>query len=204
MKRATHTISSGFFLLFIVLFALSVRGYGQETALDRYLAKPDAAYAWKLVGTINPEGCRGFVLELTSQTWRSASEVDRPVWKHWLTIVKPDQVSTNKALLFIGGGNNRTPAPEKISERAASIARDTNSVVAELGMVPNQPLHFSDSQEKARSEDDLIAYTRVKHFSFFDEGRFLACSPGDGQERSARDGCNPGIYGRRGSRKDKN
>src|SRR5262245_29088415 len=167
MNRATHTISSGFFLLFI--FTLSIRGYGQETALDRYLAKPDTVYGWKLVGTINSEGCRGFVLELTSQTWRSESEVDRPVWKHWLTIVKPDQVSTSKALLFIGGGNNRNPAPEKISERAASIAKDTNSVVAELGMVPNQPLHFSDSQDKARSEDDLIAYTRVKHFSTKDD-----------------------------------
>ena len=167
MNRATHIISPGLFLLFI--FTLSLSGYGQETALDRYLAKPDAVYGWKLVGTINSEGCRGFVLELTSQTWRSESEVDRPVWKHWLTIVKPDQVSTNKALLFIGGGNNRNPAPEKISERAASIAKDTNSVVAELGMVPNQPLHFSDSPDKARSEDDLIAYTRVKHFSTKDD-----------------------------------
>jgi len=167
MNRARHTISPGLFLLFI--FTLSLRGYGQETALDRYLAKPDAVYGWKLVGTINSEGCRGFVLELTSQTWRSESEVDRPVWKHWLTIVKPDQVSTNKALLFIGGGNNRNPAPEKISERAASIAKDTNSVVAELGMVPNQPLHFSDTPDKARSEDDLIAYTRVKHFSTKDD-----------------------------------
>src|SRR5262245_60490716 len=167
MNRATHTLSSGLFLIFI--FTFSIRGYGQETALDRYLAKPDASYGWKLVGTINSEGCRGFVLELTSQTWRSESEVDRPVWKHWLAIVKPDQVSTNKALLFIGGGNNRNPAPEKISERAASIAKDTNSVVAELGMVPNQPLHFSDSQDKARSEDDLIAYTRVKHFSTKDD-----------------------------------
>ena len=158
-----------FFWLFIVLVALPLRSNGQETALDRYLAKPDAVYGWKPVRTINSEGCRGFVLELTSQTWRSESEVDRPVWKHWLTIVKPEQVSTNKALLFIGGGNNLDPAPENISDRAAAIARDTNSVVAELRMVPNQPLHFSDSKDKARSEDDLIAYTRVKHFSTKDD-----------------------------------
>jgi PhoPQ-activated pathogenicity-related protein len=42
-------------------------------------------------------------------------------------------------------------------------------VVADLGMVPNQPLHFTDSPEKGRSEDDLIAYTRVRHFSTKDD-----------------------------------
>jgi PhoPQ-activated pathogenicity-related protein len=41
--------------------------------------------------------------------------------------------------------------------------------VAELGQVPNQPLFFTDSKEKGRFEDDLIAYTRVKHFSTKDD-----------------------------------
>ena len=42
-------------------------------------------------------------------------------------------------------------------------------MVAELGMVPNQPLRFADSPDRARSEDDLIAYTRVKHFATKDD-----------------------------------
>jgi PhoPQ-activated pathogenicity-related protein len=141
----------------------------QATALDRYIAQKDAVYGWKLVSTINGQNCKGYVLELTSQTWRSEKDVDRPVWKHWLTIVKPEQVVSNKALLYIGSGNNNSPAPTSISERARMIATDTNTVVAELGMVPNQPLRFTDSPDKARSEDDLIAYTRVKHFSTKDD-----------------------------------
>ena len=36
-------------------------------------------------------------------------------------------------------------------------------------MVPNQPLRFTDSPEKPRSEDDLIAYTRVKQFTTKDD-----------------------------------
>jgi PhoPQ-activated pathogenicity-related protein len=79
----------------------------QETALDRYIAKPDPSYSWRLANTISGHGYKGFVIDLTSQTWRSASEVDRPQWKHWLTIVKPDKVTSNKALLFIGGGASR-------------------------------------------------------------------------------------------------
>src|ERR1051326_206148 len=153
----------------LAFVALALLGHAQETALDRYVARKDPVYGWKLVRTIPGEGYKTHVLELTSQTWRSEKDVDRPVWKHWLTIVRPDQVRSNKALLFIGGGKNGDPAPAKASERSAKIAVETGSVVADLGMVPNQPLHFTDSPEKARSEDDIIAYTRVKHFSTKDD-----------------------------------
>ncbi len=141
----------------------------QETALDRYIAKADPSYSWKLINTMAGEGFRQYVIDLTSQTWRSPAEVDRPVWKHWLTIVKPDKTTSNKALLFIGGGNNRDAAPSKISDRLASFAMETNTVIAELGMVPNQPLFFSDSKDKGRSEDDLIAYSRVKQMQTGDD-----------------------------------
>lgn len=156
--------------LFTTLLAFSsLTGRAQETALDRYIAQPDSVYGWQLVSTIKGRGCTGYVLELTSQTWRTTKDVDRPVWKHWLTIVKPEQVTTSKALLYIGSGNNKQPAPTAISDRAQAIATDTNSIVAELGMVPNQPLYFTDSPDKGRSEDDLIAYTRVKHFKTKDD-----------------------------------
>jgi PhoPQ-activated pathogenicity-related protein len=158
-----------FLLCIFFLVVLISSAFAQPTALDRYVAKPDPAYGWKLVSTIPGKGYTGFVLELTSQTWRSAQDVDRPVWKHWLTIVKPDKLATNKGLLFIGGGNNNNPAPKQVPERTVLFALESNSVVAELGMVPNQPLYFSDSPDKGRFEDDLIAYTRVKHFTTKDD-----------------------------------
>ncbi len=161
------------FGLLCILCVLSVATLAQakveQTALDRYIAQKDAVYGWKLVNTIEGVGYRGYVLELTSQTWRSEKDVNRPVWKHWLTIVKPEKVTSNKALLFIGGGRNGDPAPTKVSDRTAKVAVETQSVVADLGMVPNQPLFFTDSPDKGRFEDDLIAYTRVKHFSTKDD-----------------------------------
>lgn len=161
-------------LLFICLLLVAIASGGrtvpsQETALDRYIAKPDPSYSWRLINTINGPGFHGYVLDLTSQTWRSAAEVDRPPWKHWLTIVKPDKTASNKALLFIGGGSNRDAAPTAISDRLASFAMDSNTVIAELGMVPNQPLHFSDSKDKGRSEDDLVAYSRVRQMQSGDD-----------------------------------
>ncbi len=165
------------FFLLILLLASDValpQAATRPTALDRYVAQKDAVYGWRLVTTIKGAGVTGYVLELTSQSWRSAKDVDRPVWKHWLTIVKPDTVTpgqrlSDKALLYIGSGSNKDAAPVKISDRAQMIATDTNSVVAEVMMVPNQPLYFTDSPDQARSEDDLIAYTRVKHFTTKDD-----------------------------------
>ncbi len=141
----------------------------QTTALDRYVAQPDPVYAWRQVAANHGDGFNMHVLELTSQTWRSAKDVDRPVWKHWLTITVPDHAAGNMALLMIGGGKNGDPAPAKPSARAALIATETGSVVAELGMVPNQPLRFTDSPDIARSEDGIIAYSRVKHFATNDD-----------------------------------
>jgi PhoPQ-activated pathogenicity-related protein len=151
------------------MLALSGVSVAQETALDRYVAQKDSVYGWKLVRTVPDKGYQTHVLELTSQSWRTEKDVDRPVWKHWLTIVRPDSVRSNKALLFIGGGSNNDPAPSKASDRVARIATETGTIVAELGMVPNQPLHFTDSPQKGRTEDDLIAYSRVKHFTTKDD-----------------------------------
>ena len=91
------------------------------------------------------------------------------MWKHWLTITKPERVLHKKSLLFIGAGSNSDPSPSQSSARLVQIATETNSIVADLGMVPNQPLRFTDSPETPRSEDDLIAYSRVKHFSTEDD-----------------------------------
>src|SRR5437879_9455402 len=70
------------------------------TALDRYVARPDTNYNYKLVNTIPGNGQTTFVIELTSQAWLTTNEVNRPIWKHLLLIVKPKQVISSKALLL--------------------------------------------------------------------------------------------------------
>jgi PhoPQ-activated pathogenicity-related protein len=131
----------------------------EETALDRYVHAPDPSYKWELVNTIPGEGFKAYVLDLTSQTWKPPVEPDRTVWKHWLTIVVPDKVGYTTGFLYITGGNNRSKAPEKADPMVAQIATATHSVVAELRMVPNQPLNFPDAKSKDLTEDAFIAYT---------------------------------------------
>src|SRR5258707_9796820 len=85
--------------------------FAAETALDRYVKKPDPTYRYELVNTIPGAGYTTYVVDLTSQTWRTVAEVDRPVWKHWLTIVKPDTVTGTTGYLFITGGSVADKAP---------------------------------------------------------------------------------------------
>ena len=125
------------------------------------MAKPDPAFAWKVVGQVSGDGYHGAVLELTSQTWLTEKEVDKPVWKHWLTVIVPDHVTHATGFLYITGGSNKDAAPKTATERWAKMAVQTASVVAELDDVPNQPLRFTEDP-RPRSEDEIIAYQQAK------------------------------------------
>ncbi len=165
MKTLHTIVAVGSTCLFLGLpagISKAVSAAPTKTALDDYVAERDSTYSWKLVKTIPGDGCTTFVLDLKSQSWRTVPEVDRPVWQHWLVIVKPDQVKHDTAYLRIGSGRNGSPAPDQPSPQSVLFAKSTNTVVAELGMVPNQPLVFNNDG-KPRSEDDLIAYCQIKY-----------------------------------------
>jgi PhoPQ-activated pathogenicity-related protein len=129
----------------------------KTTALDEYLQKPDEAYKWEVVKSSGDNRSQSAVIRLTSQAWLTPNEVDRPVWEHWLIVVKPAKVTTNKAFLVVSGGGNDRGAPDGANDVVSRIAEATGSIVAELKMVPNQPLVFHNDG-RPRKEDDLIAY----------------------------------------------
>ena len=139
-----------------------------ETALDRYVQQEDATYEWKLLKTIESRQYTGYVVEMKSQTWRTPEEVNRTVWEHHLTVVRPKELKTNKAFLFISGGSNNNAPPEGISPLVLPIVSGTGAVVAELKQIPNQPLEFHGDGQM-RNEDDLIAYTWKKFIETGDE-----------------------------------
>jgi len=138
--------------------ALAQAPAAARTALDRYVEAPDPSYRYDVAGTIPGNGYTASVLDMTSQTWRAPGEVDRTVWKHWLTIIRPAEVKHRTAFLYITAGNNNSAAPRTVDENLARVATLTGSVVAELRMVPNQPLVFAGDKQP-RSEDEIIAYT---------------------------------------------
>lgn len=99
-----------FILLIILVFqgihSFETKGKIYATPLDDYIATPDVNYSYSLVQTISQFGYTGYVVEMTSQTWRTPAEVDRTEWKHWVTIVVPSFVWRETAALVIAGADN--------------------------------------------------------------------------------------------------
>lgn len=160
--------------------SVTVRVVSEMTALDRYVAAPDASYSYsfdpsnkRLVHTDEDETYTAYLLEMTSQTWRNApAEVNRNVWKHWLVVVVPKTLWFNdKAMLFIAGGDNDDDVPDLRNpdddvNAILQMAGSTGSVMAILLQVPNQPLIFSEDDpsdpNSFKTEDGIIARTFKK------------------------------------------
>lgn len=156
-----NLLAVGWFVPIAMLVAPSL-SLGQPTApgtstLTDYVRKPDPAFRWEVVKTIEGNPATTYVVKLTSQRWLTEAEVDRPLWEHWLTIVKPKGVTAKTAFLFIGGGDNGKAPPDHPDDLILQIAEASQTVVAELKMVPNQPLIFH-GDGVPREEDDLIGY----------------------------------------------
>ena len=138
------------------------------TALQEYVDAPDDTYSWKILKKQNVDGATIFVVDLKSQTWRTKADVDRTVWQHWLTIIKPDTAKVSTAMMFIDGGSNGKRQPDGPDAVAVQVAKMTNSIVANVGMIPNQPLVFHGDGEE-RGEDNLIGYTWDQYLKTGDE-----------------------------------
>ncbi len=152
----------------LLLFTAALPLRAAETALDRYVRKPDPTYRFELVKTIPGKGYTIYVIDLTSQTWRTAADVSPTVWKHWLTIVKPDRVEGAIGYLFLTGGSITSAAPDKADASYIETALATHTVAAELHGIPNEPLRFTD-ENRERKEDEIISYTWMKYLLTGDE-----------------------------------
>lgn len=122
--------------------------------LADYVAKPDDSYGFDAAAAVEGEGYTVYPVKMVSQTWKGIE------WRHWLSIIKPDEVAhPDGALLFISGGNNGQAGPplgKGEAQALAFVAKRLKAVVAMLNQVPNQPLF------DGLYEDDIISLTFEK------------------------------------------
>jgi PhoPQ-activated pathogenicity-related protein len=146
------------------------RGLATPTALDRYVAAPDPHFSWSVLRDLPAQGATATLLDMTSQKWLTEKEVEQPLWKHWLTVVRPAQAVSDIGFLFITGSRLDRQPPTEAPAWMVDMARETGTYVAELRLVPNQPIVFMDDPtRKPRIEDDFIAYTWDKYLRTGDE-----------------------------------
>lgn len=141
----------------------------KQTALDRYVAKPDASFKWSVAKVVEKGSVKAHILDMTSQTWRPG-DTDKPEWKHWVTVIQPSKVTNDVALLMITGGSNDGRVRDNFDATLGLVAETTGSIIVELRMVPNQPIVYTeDPAKKKRTEDDFIAWTWNKYMLTGDE-----------------------------------
>ncbi len=141
--------------LLFINFALVV--FPTHADLKSYVSKPDTSYAYELIDTKDVEGCRAKVIYLTSQTWQGLT------WNHWLLILCPmETTNSDIALLLVNGGSNKQKEPKLDSMEvkiATMVCKKTNSVIAVVSQVPNQPIF------DGKKEDQIISYTYDKYLN---------------------------------------
>jgi PhoPQ-activated pathogenicity-related protein len=147
-----------------LLLGLSTSGLAAPTALDQYVAKPDPNYSFNQYLVKYEVGYNAYFLNMTSQQWRSAAEVDRPIWQHEMVVVIPQFSldNSNTAILLIDGGDNEGAPLNNVNEAAGLAAVATGAVVAVVRQIPNQPLYFTDDPHRGRQEDEILGYSLSK------------------------------------------
>ena len=166
-NRWKNNLSLGSVLIVLgsVLWLVSNASAGP---LEDYVQAEDLNYTYTVAHTVSVPGqYTGYILDMKSQRWRSEAEVDRPLWQHWLKIIVPETINSTHAMLFISGGGNGGTVPAYMDDSMATIAVTTGTVVAELKIVPNQLLYFTD-ETIGRKEDEIIAYSWDKYLTTAD------------------------------------
>lgn len=128
--------------------------------LRDYVYAPDPSYTYSLHTVVEEDGYKACFIEMTSQSWR-ADDVEPHLWRHWLTVILPDNVNGTRAMLYVSGGHTSPDPPVAAPPLFARIAMITQSVVVVLRNVPCQPLVFDGVGEEFR-EDEIIAFSFAK------------------------------------------
>lgn len=133
--------------------------------LEDYIKQPDSSYTYSLAESYSGPDYKVYILDMTFQTWHP-NDLDKPVWRHWVSLFVPNRVETDTALLIVTGGKNEHRVLPQLSGREYQLAQEvvvkTNSVVVVLQGVPSEPLVFR-GEGKERSEDEIVAYSWRKY-----------------------------------------
>lgn len=141
-------------IAFKIVFVFGAYAQTPETALKHYVEKIDTTFKWEVKDSYKANQLTVYQLLLTSQTWKDI------VWVHQLTVLIPDEVKQDGALLLISGGSIENGIPRWNDNKddyqlkaMEQIAINNKAVVAVLRQTPNQPLYGG------RKEDELISMT---------------------------------------------
>ena len=140
-----------------------------QTALDRYVAAPDANFTWKVVRELPAaEGVTATLIEMTSQQWLTDKEVERPLWTHWITVVRPDD-----------GDERHRPAVHRRRQQRSAAAGEAGGLAHRRGARHRH----GNGRASARPEPAGRSSRTIRHAS---PARKTTSSPTRGTSSCAR------------------
>jgi len=119
--------------------------------------KNNTGYSFSVVDSLEYTGAKVYRAKMISGEWMAEDQTTPSEWWHWVDIAVPNEIDTDKALLFIGGGSSADEVWQ-LDTLNVEKAISTRAVIAHVSNVPFQPVHFGTSDTIDRYEDDLIAY----------------------------------------------
>ncbi len=150
--KSLFRVSVLFFIVSLA-FSCSKSPVTPETALQSYLHNSDQSFKWEVQDKSKADDVTLYRILFTSQQWRGIS------WNHELTVMVPDNLKYNDALLFITGGSVKNGKPdihewtEELTTALSQLAKTNRTIVAIVWQIPNQPLYDD------LDEDALISFT---------------------------------------------
>ncbi|MDX1604625.1 MAG: PhoPQ-activated protein PqaA family protein [Candidatus Competibacterales bacterium] len=135
----------------------------QSDALRDYVERFDPNYDYRIVSVDDDFLSTTYVIEMTSQQWRDASEVDRPIWQHEVVINVPRFRENDTALLIIAGSSNPPSLDTELSNEIQLGLNAFGMIGVLVKQIPNQPLVFADDDGRQRKEDEILAYSMDKY-----------------------------------------
>ncbi len=146
-------------IFFVIIYSATLVFAGNKNevtphnALQSYLNNGDKSFKWEVQDKMKADGVTLYRLIFVSQTWRDL------VWKHELTVMVPDELKYNDALLFVTGGAVKNGEPNIHNwdkdeiKMFSQIAITNKAITAIVWQVPNQPIF------DGKTEDEIISYT---------------------------------------------
>jgi PhoPQ-activated pathogenicity-related protein len=106
------------FLFLLLPLTTAAQVANHPNALDTYVHAADAHYQYTLVDSMPRSGYTVFLIRMISQQWRSSTEVNQPIWKHWMQLYIPDHLTSSIGMLYIrGGATDERPEQDEAAAR---------------------------------------------------------------------------------------
>ena len=145
------------FYFLIILCLVSCKKESNETAIIDYINKTRNQYSYQLIDSTISKNWKSYHIKMMSGEWLNEDYVNETEWWHYVDIIIPNEIITDKGLLFIDGGTKKEDY-FRLDSLAVKFAVDSKSIIINVSNIPFQPINFKESKQDEFLEDDLIAY----------------------------------------------